>query len=490
MMLSAVSCLEKYPGSAIREDEAMRTFSDAEQIVTGIYASFKSVSLYGGYLTLLPDIQADYVYAINGNSNTYGRIWQWDIRSTDAQIESVYGNLYYVIGQCNFYLDRIDALKESFTDDESLQYIDYYTGEVYCARAMAYSELLKLFCKAYDPATAKDELGVVLRTKYFEEQPAVRASLEDSYRQVLDDLEMAEELLDPENDAFGSYYFTNAAARAIHARVALYMQDWETAIEYSTSLIEDSTFSLADAAQTYTTGYTYLDYLWAYDASYEIIWRVGYTTTSYGGALGSVFLGYNAGSGVYYPDYVPAQWVLNLYGSTDGRYTAYFDSSLTVGYSHALVWPLLTKYEGNPNFTALRLYHYNMPKPLRLSEQYLIRAEAYCNLSSPNYSAAAKDLATMRSRRYTTGSGNISVGASNWQDVINEERTRELYMEGFRLQDLKRWNKGFERTPQTQSLAEGSSLKVKADDPRFVWPIPQHEIEAPGSGVQPNESNN
>ena len=37
-------------------------------------------------------------------------------------------------------------------------------------------------------------------------------------------------------------------------------------------------------------------------------------------------------------------------------------------------------------------------------------------------------------------------------------------MEGFRLNDLKRWHMGFERTPQTNSLAEGSSLKIEADD--------------------------
>ena len=29
-------------------------------------------------------------------------------------------------------------------------------------------------------------------------------------------------------------------------------------------------------------------------------------------------------------------------------------------------------------------------------------------------------------------------------------------MEGFRLQDLKRWGKGFEREPQDQSLSNGS----------------------------------
>ena len=71
-------------------------------------------------------------------------------------------------------------------------------------------------------------------------------------------------------------------------------------------------------------------------------------------------------------------------------------------------------------------------------------------------------------------------------------------MEGFRLGDLKRWgaeiadSEGYSivRMPQSNSLAEGSSLKVRYDDPRFVWPIPQSELDAPGAEIEPNDSNN
>ena len=78
---------------------------------------------------------------------------------------------------------------------------------------------------------------------------------------------------------------------------------------------------------------------------------------------------------------------------------------------------------------------------------------------------------------------------SNWLQTISDERVRELYMEGFRLHDLKRWGMGFERTPQTHTQSEGSSLKREANNPLFVWPIPNHEIVSPGSQIQPNESN-
>lgn len=126
-------------------------------------------------------------------------------------------------------------------------------------------------------------------------------------------------------------------------------------------------------------------------------------------------------------------------------------------------------------------------KVFRLSEQYLIRAEAY--VQKGDYGKAGSDITAIRMARYSSYGGSTAMSKDNAMDIIEQERVKELYMEGFRLNDLKRWHKGFERKPQDQSLSNGSSLKVEKDDPLFVWPIPQHEIEAPGANIEPNESN-
>ena len=55
---------------------------------------------------------------------------------------------------------------DNIVDDDAYEKLEAYKGEVHFARALAYSELIKCFCKAYDPATAKDELGVVLVSSY------------------------------------------------------------------------------------------------------------------------------------------------------------------------------------------------------------------------------------------------------------------------------------------------------------------------------------
>ena len=67
--------------------------------------------------------------------------------------------------------------------------------------------------------------------------------------------------------------------------------------------------------------------------------------------------------------------------------------------------------------------------------------------------------------------------------AIKNERLKEMFMEGNRIADLKRWGDGMDRRgqePQNESIviANGLDLYVPADDYRFTWPIPQSEKNA------------
>ena len=181
---------------------------------------------------------------------------------------------------------------------------------------------------------------------------------------------------------------------------------------------------------------------------------------------------------------MPSEWTIGLYTPSDARRTAYF-RTLQTGYQGNPNLTLLVKYFGNESdFIPYNIFHVSQPKPIRLAEMYLIRAEAYCRAAQPNFGKANADLRTLASAR--NASVNV-VNDKNWLDVISEERVKELYMEGFRLHDLKRWNKGFKRVNQSSAQhGPGSTLEIKAGDYRMVWPIPQHEIEAPGSSIRQN----
>lgn len=492
LLVTSSSCLNKYPNNAIPADKAINTLEDLDQAAIGLYDSFKSPALYSGYLTLLPDLQCDMAYAINGYTNTYGNIWRWDILATNGEITSVYAALYQVIARANFLLEYAPRVEATLTTDTELDYCKTLTGEAYFARALAYSELIRLWCKSYESEEqAASTPGVVIVTKYNTDEPMTRSSLAESYNQVINDLERAAECLDIDEETFSgalysSTYFNEYTVYALRARVALYMKDYEAAIEYSTKVIDSGYYLLSSASAEYSSGMSYFSYMWQYDEATEIIWKVGFTINSYGGALGQVFFNYDYSS--MKPDYVPAEWVLGLYDTNDLRYGNYF-YTYTTGHSHGLAWPLLVKYFGNMSFFNSQILHTSMPKPLRLAEQYLIRAEAYVLGDRADYALASNDIATLREARYTTYGGGVSLSADNAMEIIEQERIKELYMEGFRLMDLKRWHKGFERTPQSESLENGSSLKVEADNPLFVWPIPQHELESPGATIEPNDSN-
>lgn len=486
------SCLDKFPEDAIPADKAITTIEEANQAVIGLYSSFLDASLYSGALTIMPDLQCDMVYAINGYTNVYGDTWRWEILSTNGNVEAVYGSLYGVVASANFLLDYENRLRMTITDDDDLDRLDQYCGEAHMARAIAYWELIRLFTKPYDEATADSEPGVVIAEHYNQSGTITRASLKESVDFLMKEIALAEQLLKLDDDytpsihgpLYSSEYFNEYVAHALHARVALYLGRWDEALQESGKLIDCGYYLLSSASAKYSGNTTYFDFLWQYDEGTETIWKVGFTPTAYGGALGRIFFNYDYQS--VKPDYVPAQWVLNLYEANDLRAGTYF-ATFTTGHTHGLEWPLLVKYWGNPEFANLNILHTNQPKVFRLAEQYLIHAEA--NVMMGKYADAAKDIATLRKARYESYSGSPVMDANTAMQVIEQERVKELYMEGFRLTDLKRWHKGFERKPQPESVGNGSSLRVEADDALFVWPIPQHELEAPGANIQPNESN-
>ena len=232
---SCTSCLDKMPEDAIPFDKSIQTVDDVNLAVIGIYDTFKSSALYSGSLTLLPDLQTDFVYGVNGNTNTYGDIWRWkDILATNTNIEGVYAALYNVINRCNFLLDRVDGVRNKTTNDNDLDKIDQCCGEAYFARALAYSELVKLFCKAYESdEDAANQLGVILTEHYAGDEEMKRASLKDSYQFILSDLDRAAELLaldedyNPATDGAlfnNATYFNEYTVYALRARVALYMR--------------------------------------------------------------------------------------------------------------------------------------------------------------------------------------------------------------------------------------------------------------------------
>lgn len=506
LAFATASCeMDLAPDSSVPEAEALRTMDDCDAWVVGIYSAFKNSALYSGYMTLLPDIQADMAYAaLTTNTGFYTHFYQWNIKSTTDEIAAVYNGLYTVVARCNFFLDYKEQVEANLKESDKVNF-KKRLGEVYFARALAYAELVRLYCEPMNSANADTEnMGISLPVTYKEAvQMVKRSTLRESYEQIINDLKDAEENLPDSRTVADSPYFSKGAVYALRARAYLYMgmgdlkrdaanEYLKKSVEAATKLIKLGVYELSDAVnKQYTVGSTvYSDYelMWVYDASDEIIWKIAMSSNSYGGALGKNLLGFN--NSAYSPQYHFPEAILKLYDDADSRPAVFCAQNADVNGDKVY---LITKYPGNTDLDGGETRKFlNMPKPLRLSEVYLVRAEAYYWLNDDEN--AQKDLSSVKRKRIS-GFGSVGAAGDALLQEIKDERARELYLEGFRLSDLKRWHDPIKREPQLYSM-EGSlndELEVKYTDNRYrfaTWPIPKHEIEATNGLIVGNASNN
>ena len=121
------------------------------------------------------------------------------------------------------------------------------------------------------------------------------------------------------------------------------------------------------------------------------------------------------------------------------------------------------------------------PFILRLTEMFLIRAEACCSLNQLDQSAA--DLKAIIARATGKVATEVVLNYTNATDLmhyIERERILELTGEGHRLFDIIRWKHDMERNSDTNS----SVRTVTYPNNKFILPIPRTEMDGNKGMVQ------
>jgi starch-binding outer membrane protein, SusD/RagB family len=467
--------LTKYPSDQVTKELAIQTLNDAKVALNGVYSGFKSSAYYGRYFVVHADIQTDLLQSVIGYSNQLGEFYKWTFLSDNGDVTNAWDVMYKVIVRSSNIIDALPSL-----EDGSEAELNAIEGQARMARALAHFDLVKAFSKAYTQSDPVNDPGIPIITTFKIDAPE-RDAIADVYKFIRDEALLATELLSDKGNAdVASVFFTRASAYALLARVSLYMGEWEEAVEFSTELIDNTNFKLnrdsADLADMYLN-----------DHGSEVIFRIGLTRGDYDGR----YIGYNYYNNSQGPpnvDYIPAEWIINLYEEDDWRPGVIFKNDSTkFGWS----WPLVWKYPGNPLFYSGSLTtNANMYKVFRLSEMYLIRAEANAELGFDILAAA--DYNELRQNRiYEYTDENLTGQAL--KDAIWNERIRELAFEGHYLWDLKRTGRGFTRVP-IQHPDEGlitnpgpnqNELSVTATNVRWLWPIPDNELRA-NPNITPN----
>jgi hypothetical protein len=484
MLFTFTSCdMDKAPYGSLDENIAIQNLNDIARYRTIFYTNLRALT-NGDYIAI-PELQMDGFHGVIGNGNRQGIISNGLIEPSTEEMEDIWGGIYGSIANANYGIAKMQQMIESgeYTDND-LAMLKRYQGEGYFLRAFCYFYLADHFCPAYTSANAETAaLGLPLQLVYAPSGDVStypgRSTLKETYNQIETDLNAAYqalsayEAIDASQVAAEAPYLSSYAVLAFQARVALQKKDYATALSKAEQVINSGKYELTDIA----------DYaaMWTDDKGKEIIFRPFASKDELPGSIGTNFLN----DAETFADYIPTFDMLVLYGADDVRFDAFFKvySSMDVEGQKVAAY-VFNKFPGNATLRTTAANNLrNMAKAIRLSEVYLIAAEAAD--ANNDATKANKYLNDLRSKRIADYAAETLSGSGLTQ-AIRSERQKELIGEGFRMGDLRRWGLGFQRNPIHSEnpvlndlvVKAGANLTYPADDHRFTWPIPTAELDA------------
>jgi len=420
------------PKNQLVNSEVFADSADATNAVIGIYINMMqavSLNISSGGLTLYPGLSSDELYPTNNNVDENDFYNNEIAVSNSLNSSSLWGNGFSILYNANACLEGL--AQSNISDVVKNQLI----GEAKFSRAFLLFNLSNL----YGP------IPLVTSTDYHKNQTLPRSPLDSVYAQIINDLEDARNLLSANYPTAGRFRPNLYTASALLAKVYLYQKNWSEADKNATEIIDAGIYSLdTDLNNVFLTG------------SNETIWE-----------LSSVFPGLETWEGYFFlppssdviPSYIITDSLLNAFENGDERRQKWLNKNTVNGNDYYYPYKYKLGYDG----LTVPLEGYVV---FRLSEQYLIRAEA--RAQEGNLSGAISDLNLIRNRaglQNTTATDQTSV-----LSAIQHERQVELFCEwGNRWFDLK-------RTGKANDILSLIKPGWQAND--TLYPIPQTELNS------------
>ena len=243
LALFASACDKKLdiePEQSVSEGIALETDANVKLVLLGAYDNFSQEGVYGGNLFRDAELAgSDGEVRWVGTFGDPRDIFNHAMDPGNFDVENTWSQAYAAINACNNVLSALDVVN---ADDKAR-----VEGEARFIRASCYYELVRLFGKPYDPAQPNSQPGVPLVTaptrNINETSFAARATVDEVYELIHDDLHEAYELLPEDNGVYANKY----AAAAMIARMHLTRGEYGESMSYAETVIESGAFRLLPA---------------------------------------------------------------------------------------------------------------------------------------------------------------------------------------------------------------------------------------------------
>ncbi|VXB29427.1 RagB/SusD family nutrient uptake outer membrane protein [Flavobacterium sp. 9AF] len=495
LLLGLNSCseetiLELSPINNISVDDAFSSASLIESSMNGVY----NAAAKGQYNSTDPNGGRGYIWGA-------AFVQQGDCRGEDVVNTATFyqltytatydpttaNNIYYwidgyrLINRCNLMIEGVTGAVAKGIIPQSVA--DNYIGQSKFLRAITHFELLNHFAKTYNATSGATHLGIPYREVGVDTQAEIDAELlkprntvAECYDKIIADLNDAEALITTNELTKAS----KNAAIAFKTRVYLHKRDWNNVILEANKLTDYTLTAEPDGP---------------FDNNYsntESIFSILQASANNPGVNAALASQYNRRRLVCIS---PIIWRDPSWLVDDKRRNETTDGT---GNPDGMVFTFsgrkyTAKYRDGVNYT-------DAAPVIRYAEVLLNKAEAYARLSTPDLTNALTNLNLVRNRSLADPTTQAYTAATlptatDLVGAILKERRIEFLMEGKRWGDIHRLQnddlfpidgipaKVANGNPASSAFTLGTpytgALGVSAipgNDYRFLWPIPQVEL--------------
>ena len=463
LLSSCSDFLDVKPTNSADSGTSISNANDAKVAINGLMRSMINSNYYSRNFIMYGDAKGG-DFAIYSQGRGLDGLYTFNHSQTSGNYGGFWAQMYDCILQVNNLLKNIEKLEADGLGDAALL---EYKGQALTARALIYFDLVRLYGKPYN--MDKDSYGVPLVLDLLDasEKP-IRASVGEVYGQIVNDLtEGAKYVSKSVKKGFLNYY----ANKAIEARVKLHMNDYPGALAAAEEVIIDKKYTLYANDKWVNS--------WATAFGSESIFELGVYENE--ADLGTSSLGYyllrlakiKGASGWYMASDYYLERLAQDAGDIRWGIMDYDETSKT-RFGSSL------KYVGGANMAGDKGGKASATnvKVIRLSEVYLVAAEAALQQSSPDKQKAADYLNQIRKRSPNL---ELATTATVTLEMIMDEKSKELFAEGHRYFDMLRlgWKIEFNDDfiypnvliPHREKIIDRTFYKT-------ILPIPQDEIDA------------